>query len=113
MSFPPEFMWGAATSAYQVEGAVAEDGRAPSIWDIFTAGDGGDSGAVACDHYHRWAADADLMAGLGMNAYRGMAAERFYQTDCFQAKGMLGTLSHAWSVGVLLLGCEEALEWGL
>jgi hypothetical protein len=42
-----------------------------------------------------------------------MAAERYYQTDCFQAKGMLGTLSHAWSVGVLLLGCEEALERGI
>lgn len=46
-------------------------------------------------------------------AYRGMASERFYQTDCFQAKGMLLTLSHAWSVGVLLLGCEDALELGL
>jgi hypothetical protein len=47
------------------------------------------------------------------DAWRGMAAERYYQTDCFQAKGMLGTLSHAWSVGVLLLGCEDALELGL
>ncbi|MBA3842813.1 MAG: hypothetical protein H0X39_09390 [Actinobacteria bacterium] len=47
------------------------------------------------------------------DAYRGMAAERYYQTDCFQAKGMLGTLSHAWSIGVLLLGCEDALELGL
>jgi hypothetical protein len=47
------------------------------------------------------------------NAQRGMAAERYYQTDCFQAKGMLGTLSHAWSVGVLLLGCEDALELAL
>jgi hypothetical protein len=47
------------------------------------------------------------------DAYRGMASERFYQTDCFQAKGMLLTLSHAWSVGVLLLGCEDALERGL
>ncbi|HVU78077.1 MAG TPA: hypothetical protein VHC67_10870 [Gaiellaceae bacterium] len=46
-------------------------------------------------------------------AYRGMASERYYQTDCFQAKGMLLTLSHAWSVGVLLLGCEDALEAGL
>ena len=46
-------------------------------------------------------------------AYRGMAAERYYQTDCFQAKGMVGTLSHAWSVGVLLYACEEALELGL
>jgi hypothetical protein len=47
------------------------------------------------------------------DAYRGMASERFYQTDCFQAKGMLLTLSHAWSVGVLLLGCEDALELNL
>jgi hypothetical protein len=47
------------------------------------------------------------------DAYRGMASERYYQTDCFQAKGMLGTLSHAWSVGVLLYACEEALELGL
>jgi len=69
-TFPPGFLWGAATSAYQVEGAVAEDGRAPSIWDTFTAERGSDSGEVACDHYHRWPADADLMAGLGMNAYR-------------------------------------------
>jgi hypothetical protein len=47
------------------------------------------------------------------DAYRGMASERFYQTDCFQAKGMLLTLSHAWSVGVLLLGCEDALAGGI
>ena len=47
------------------------------------------------------------------DAYRGMASERYYQTDCFQAKGMLLTLSHAWSVGVLLYGCEAALELGL
>jgi hypothetical protein len=46
-------------------------------------------------------------------AWKGMAAERYYQTDCFAAKGMLGTLSHAWSVGILLLGCEWALELGL
>jgi len=70
VSFPPEFLWGAATSAYQVEGAVAEDGRSPSIWDTFTAERGIDSGETACDHYHRWPDDADLMAGLGMNAYR-------------------------------------------
>jgi hypothetical protein len=47
------------------------------------------------------------------NAHRGMVSERYYQTDCFQAKGMLGTLSHAWSAGVLLLACEDALELGL
>jgi beta-glucosidase len=68
--FPPGFLWGAATSAYQVEGAVDEDGRAPSIWDVFTAERGIDTGDVACDHYHRWPQDADLMAGLGLNTYR-------------------------------------------
>jgi beta-glucosidase len=68
--FPSGFLWGAATSAYQVEGAVHEDGRSPSIWDTFTTARGADTGRVACDHYHRWPQDADLMADLGMNAYR-------------------------------------------
>jgi beta-glucosidase len=74
MTFPDGFLWGAATSAYQVEGAVAEDGRVPSIWDTFshTPGtiDGGGTGDVACDHYHRWREDLDLLAGLNLNAYR-------------------------------------------
>ncbi|MEV4007770.1 GH1 family beta-glucosidase [Actinomadura sp. NPDC049753] len=73
-AFGPDFAWGAATSAYQVEGAVAEDGRAPSIWDSFCrvpgAIAGGDTGDVACDHYHRWPADLALMAELGLRAYR-------------------------------------------
>lgn len=66
--FPPGFLWGAATSAYQIEGAVAEDGRSPSIWDTFTAG--GVDGSQACDHYHRWAEDLDLLRDLGVGAYR-------------------------------------------
>jgi beta-glucosidase len=70
----PGFVWGAATSAYQIEGAVAEDGRAPSIWDTFCAvpgaTDNGDTGEVACDHYHRWRADIGLMRQLGLDAYR-------------------------------------------
>jgi len=69
-----EFVWGAATSAYQIEGAVAEDGRAPSIWDTFCrmpgAIDNGDTGDVACDHYHRWPTDIALMRQLGLDAYR-------------------------------------------
>ncbi|MGH3662977.1 MAG: GH1 family beta-glucosidase [Micromonosporaceae bacterium] len=69
-TFPPGFLWGAATSAYQVEGAADVGGRAPSIWDTFTAERGIDSGVDACEHYHRWPQDADLMAQLGMNAYR-------------------------------------------
>jgi beta-glucosidase len=68
------FVWGAATSAYQIEGAVAEDGRAPSIWDTFCrvpgAIDNGDTGDVACDHYHRWRTDVELMRQLGLDAYR-------------------------------------------
>ena len=70
----PDFVWGAATAAYQIEGAVAEDGRAPSIWDTFCrvpgAIDNGDTGDVACDHYHRWPEDVALMRELGVEAYR-------------------------------------------
>jgi len=73
-TFPPGFRWGVATASYQIEGAVAEDGRKPSIWDTFAATPGkvanGDTGAVACDHYHRWEDDLDLMQRLGVQAYR-------------------------------------------
>ncbi|GHF36350.1 beta-glucosidase [Streptomyces mashuensis] len=73
-TFPPGFLWGAATAAYQVEGAAREDGRTDSIWDTFcrTPGRvlGGDTGDVASDHYHRRADDVRLMAGLGLGAYR-------------------------------------------
>ena len=72
--FPAGFLFGAATAAYQIEGAADEDGRGPSIWDTFseTPGKvvGGDTGAVAVDHYHRLDADLDLMAELGLEAYR-------------------------------------------
>jgi len=70
LAFPKDFMWGAATSAYQVEGACAEDGRGPSIWDEFKRIRTGESGAVACDTYHRWSADIQLMQSLGLKAYR-------------------------------------------
>jgi beta-glucosidase len=72
--FPDGFIWGTATAAYQIEGAVAEDGRTPSIWDTFshTPGKvvGGATGDVADDHYHRYADDVALMARLGIGAYR-------------------------------------------
>ena len=72
--FPADFIWGTATAAYQIEGAAATDGRAPSIWDTFTKTPGkvhnGDTGDVACDHYHRYAADFELMKSLGFGAYR-------------------------------------------
>lgn len=74
LHFPPGFIWGAATSSYQIEGAVTEDGRGPSIWDTFshTPGkiDNGDTGDIACDHYHRVDQDIDLMRELGLNGYR-------------------------------------------
>ncbi|MFJ5263664.1 GH1 family beta-glucosidase [Streptomyces sp. NPDC088387] len=73
-AFPAAFLWGAATSAYQIEGAAREDGRTPSIWDTFshTPGKtaGGEHGDVAVDHYHRYREDVALMAELGLNAYR-------------------------------------------
>ncbi|MDE2566478.1 MAG: beta-glucosidase [Burkholderiales bacterium] len=72
--FPPDFVWGVATSAFQIEGAAAEDGRGESIWDRFCRQPGAiadaSDGLVACDHYHRWAEDLDLIAGLGVDAYR-------------------------------------------
>jgi len=71
---PAGFVWGAATSAYQIEGAVGEDGRRPSIWDTFshTPGKiaGNANGDVACDHYHRWRDDIAMMKSLGVRAYR-------------------------------------------
>lgn len=72
--FPDGFFFGSATASYQIEGAAQEDGRGPSIWDTFskTAGKvvNGDTGDVACDHYHLWAQDLDLMAGMNLRAYR-------------------------------------------
>ncbi|MFD7411955.1 GH1 family beta-glucosidase [Kitasatospora purpeofusca] len=73
-ALPDDFLWGAATAAYQIEGAAGADGRAPSIWDTFahTPGRvaGGDTGDTACDHYHRWPEDVALMGRLGLGAYR-------------------------------------------
>lgn len=73
-AFPASFLWGAATSAYQIEGAASEDGRQPSIWDTFAqepgAIHGGETGAVAADHYHHLSEDVALMAQLNLNAYR-------------------------------------------
>lgn len=71
--FPDDFWWGLSTSSYQLEGAVQEDGRGPSIWDTFAHTPGkikdGSNGDVACDHYHRYAEDVQLLADIGVNAY--------------------------------------------
>lgn len=73
-TFPSDFVWGVSTAAYQIEGAVNEDGRGPSSWDAFTALPGrvvnGDTGAIACDHYHRYPEDIRLMQNLGVDSYR-------------------------------------------
>ncbi len=72
--FPADFVWGAATSAYQIEGAANEGGRAPSIWDTFSHTPGKildySHGDIACDHYHRYAEDVEHIANLGLKAYR-------------------------------------------
>ena len=73
-ALPKDFLWGVSTSALQIEGAVAEDGRGPSIWESFARHPGaiqdGSTPDVACDHYHRWPEDVGLMQQLGVGAYR-------------------------------------------
>lgn len=125
MSFPHDFLWGAATSAYQIEGATHEDGRGLSIWDRFAATpgrtDNGDTGDSAIDHYHRMEQDVALMADLGLNAYRfsiawprifpngtgavNPAGLAFYDrlVDCLLAKGIepVATLYH-WDLPLAL-----------
>ena len=74
LTFPSGFRWGTATAAYQIEGAVAADGRTPSIWDTSCRQPGaivnGDTGDVACDHYRRWREDLAIVAELGLTDYR-------------------------------------------
>jgi beta-glucosidase len=72
--FPDDFVWGAATSSYQIEGAWNEDGKGENIWDRFCHTPyrvaNGETGDVACDHYHRMEEDVDLMAWMGLKSYR-------------------------------------------
>ena len=72
--FPKDFMWGTATSSYQIEGAPDLDGKGPSVWDHFSHTEGniknGDTGDIACDHYHLWPEDLKLLKNLGVNSYR-------------------------------------------
>lgn len=95
LTFPPGFLWGAATAAYQIEGAHDEDGRGESIWDRFSHTPGrtfqGHTGDVACDHYHRMESDVALMAGLGLRSYRfSVAWPRVMPTGCgpINARGL-------------------------
>src|SRR5579872_4797738 len=84
-TFPQGFLWGAATAAYQIEGAANEDGRGESIWDRFSHTPGktldGETGDVACDHYHRYAGDVGLMKQIGLKTYRfSIAWPRLFPT---------------------------------
>ena len=94
-AFPPDFLWGAATAPYQIEGAWNEDGKGESNWDWRTHHTshikGGGTGDVAIDHYHRWAEDVGLMQRLGLNAYRfGFAWSRVQPdgTGAWNPKGL-------------------------
>src|SRR5512139_4260608 len=83
LKFPSNFLWGTATASYQVEGAWNEDGKGESIWDRFCRAPGhverGESGDIACDHYHRYSDDIALMAELGLQNYRfSLAWPRIY-----------------------------------
>ena len=84
-AFPEGFVWGAATAAYQIEGATAQDGRGPSIWDTFSHTPGrvfhGDTGDVACDHFNRLDTDLGLIRDLGLGAYRFSVAWPRIQPD--------------------------------
>ncbi len=92
--FPKDFRWGAATAAFQIEGASDQDGRGPCIWDTFCAIPGkvrdGDTGKTACDHYHRYQEDVNLMAELGINAYRfSLSWSRLLPTGSTSGAGAL------------------------
>ncbi|HEY6892473.1 MAG TPA: GH1 family beta-glucosidase [Solirubrobacter sp.] len=100
---PAGFRFGAATAAYQIEGAAREDGRGESIWDRFSHRMGGDTGDVACDHYHRWESDLDLMAGLGLESYRFSIAWPRVQPD---GRGVLNSRGVAF-YRRLIEGCLE------
>ena len=73
-TFPKDFFWGTATSSYQIEGAPNKDGKGLSVWDTFSHKEGniknGDTGDIACDHYHLWPKDIELLENLGVNSYR-------------------------------------------
>ncbi|ADD01635.1 beta-galactosidase [Thermoanaerobacter italicus Ab9] len=94
IKFPKDFVWGVATSSYQIEGAVDEDGRTPSIWDTFSKTEGktyqGHTGDVACDHYHRYKEDVEIMKEIGVKAYRFSIAwpRIFPEEGKYNPKGM-------------------------
>ena len=121
LDFPPGFLWGAGTSAYQVEGAVAEDGRGPSIWDTFSHMPGrvtnDETADVSSDHYHRWAEDVAIMAELGLRAYRFSIAWPRVQPDGSGAPNRAGLAWYDRLVDALLERgidpCPTLYHWDL
>ena len=119
--FPDGFVWGAGTSSYQVEGAVHEDGRGPSIWDLFahTAGNvaNDEHADVTADHYHRWREDVDILAELGLGAYRFSLAWPRIQPDGRGAANPTGLAFYDRLVDALLergiQPCPTLYHWDL
>jgi len=113
IQFPDGFAWGTATASYQIEGAVDEDGRSPSIWDTFSHTPGkvqdGDTGDVADDHYHRYEEDVELMAGLGIGWYRFSIAWPRVQPDGRGAINEAGIDFYARLVDALL--AKDITPW--
>ena len=101
LTFPDGFSWGAATAAFQIEGATAEDGRTDSIWDVFCREPGrvlgGDTGDVACDHYHRMPEDVALLAELGLDTYRFSTAWPRIRPDGGRSTRRASTSTRGWS----------------
>src|ERR1700729_1862010 len=100
--FPPGFVWGVASSAFQIEGAAAADGKGDSIWDVFCRLPGaiadGSDGKIACDHYNRLESDLDLIAGLGVGGYRSpFPGREFNRPDPAQSSDPVSISTTAWS----------------
>lgn len=120
-AFPEGFLWGAATSAYQVEGSPLADGAGPSIWHRFSHTPGrthdGATGDVACDHYHRWRDDVALLAELGVNAYRFSIAWGRVFPDGIGARNAAGIAFYERLVDALLergiAPCVTLYHWDL
>ena len=113
--FPPGFVWGVATSSFQIEGAAHDDGKGESIWDRFCRLPGaiadGSNGDIACDHVHRLDADLDLIAGLGVDAYRFSVSWPRVQPDGRGALNEAGVDFYARLIDALKLAdLEEKLS---
>lgn len=117
LTFPPDFMWGTATAAYQIEGSTTADGRVDSIWDRFSATPGkvlnGDTGAVACDHYKRFREDVDLIASLNTKHYRFSIAWPRIHTWHVQPDGSVDLKENAAGIAFYNSLIDALLEKGI